>query len=72
VRDLSDDPAADDAYFEDLTKLNPLAPEGSIAEDLRAHLLRNFGPLAAENGGEMLLQSPLTRSRARGPGYTGD
>jgi len=72
VRDLSDDPEADDAFFEDLTKLNPLAADGSIAEDLRAHLLRDFGPLQAANGGEMLLQSPLARSRARGPGYTGD
>jgi hypothetical protein len=72
VRDLSDDPAADDAYFEELTKSNPLAPEGSVAEDLRRHLLRDFGPLAVGTGGEMLLQSPLTRSRARGPGYAGD
>jgi hypothetical protein len=69
VRDLSDDPAADDAYFEDLTKGNPLAPEGSISDELRRHLLRDFGPLEAAKGGEMLLQSPLGRSRARGPGY---
>jgi hypothetical protein len=72
VRDLSDDPEADDAYFEELTKSNPLAPEGSISEDLRRHLLRDFGPLQAEKGGEMLLQSPLARSRARGPGYADD
>jgi hypothetical protein len=72
IRDLSDDPEADDAYFEELTKSNPLAPEGSISEELRAHLLRDFGPLQAAKGGEMLLQSPLTRSLARGPGYASD
>jgi hypothetical protein len=43
-----------------------------VPEDLVRHLLRNFGPLEAEKGGEMLLQAPLSRSRARGPGYRGD
>lgn len=69
VRDLSGDREADDAYFEALTQSNPLAPEGSISDELRRHLLRDFGPAAAAGGGEMLLQAPLSRSRARGPAY---
>ena len=69
IRDLSGDPAADDALFDELTRGNPLAPEGSIPEALRNHLLRDFGPLQAAAGGDMLLQSALARSLARGPGY---
>jgi transcriptional regulator with XRE-family HTH domain len=67
VRDLSDDPEADDRHFEELTKADPLASD--VPDDLRAHLLRDFGPTVAAQGGEMLLQAPLARSRARGPAY---
>ncbi len=72
VRDLSDDPEADDRVFAELTQQNPVAPEGSIPDALRDHLLRNFGPLQAAEGGDMLLRAPLLRTMARGPGYSGD
>lgn len=70
VRDLSDDPDADDRYFAELTNRNPVAPEGSIPEDLRRHLLADFGPLQAAQGGDMLLRAPLSRTLARGSGYS--
>ncbi|MFL5298517.1 MAG: multiprotein-bridging factor 1 family protein [Phenylobacterium sp.] len=69
VRDLSGDRDADDRYFAELTRRDPVAPEGSIPEALRRHLLRDFGPLQAGQGGDMLLRAPLTHTLARGPGY---
>jgi hypothetical protein len=70
IRDLSEDPAADDAYFAELTKRDPVAPEGSISPQLRRHLLGDFGPEQAAKGGDMLLRAPLSQSLARGPGYS--
>jgi hypothetical protein len=70
VADLSGDRDADDARFAALTRLDPVAPEGSIPPDLRDHLLGNFGPREAAQGGDMLLSLPLTRSLARGLGYS--
>lgn len=69
VGDLTGDAAADDRRFAELTGLNPLAPEGSISDELRHHLTRDFGPIQAALGGDMLLRLPLTRSLARGPAY---
>lgn len=70
IGDLSDDPEADDRRFAMLTNLDPLAPEGSVPETLRQHLLSDFGPAQALLGGDMLLRLPLTRSIARGQGYS--
>lgn len=70
VGELSGDVAADDAEFERLAGLNPLAPEGSVPEDLRAHLLRDIGPEAHALGGDMLLRLPLARALTRGPTYS--
>ena len=70
VCDLTGDRAADDARFAELTRLDPVAPEGSISEALRGHLLADFGPLQAAQGGDMLLRAPLSRTLARGPGYS--
>lgn len=72
ISDLSGDTEADDAHFERLAALDPLAPEGSVPEGLRAHLLRDVGPAAAALGGDMLLNLPLSRSIARGPAYGED
>lgn len=69
IGDLSGDIAADNAEFERLAALNPLAPEGSVPEALRAHLLRDIGPAAHALGGDMLLRMPLARSLARGLAY---
>lgn len=67
IGDLSDDRAADDARFAELAASDPLAPEGSVPDALRDHLLRDVGPAAHALGGEMLLQLPLSRSMSRGP-----
>lgn len=69
IGDLTGDPEADDAHFLELAARDPLAPEGSIPDGVRAHLLRDVGPAAAALGGDMLLQLPIARSLARGPGY---
>ena len=70
VGDLSGDPEADDRRFAELAGLPPVAPEGSVPDDVRRHLLRDFGPLQAAQGGDMLLRAPLTRSLARGSAYS--
>lgn len=69
IGDLSDDPEADDRRFLELASLDPVAPEGSVPEALRRHLIADFGPTAAALGGELLLRMPLAKSIARGPAY---
>lgn len=69
IGDLSGDPQADDARFAELAAKDPLAPEGSISDALRAHLLRDVGPQAKASGGDLLLSMPLARSLTRGPAY---
>ncbi len=67
IGDLSGDTAADDARFEALAASNPVAPEGSISNDLRDHLTGDYGPIQLALGGSLLLQMPQSRSRSRGP-----
>lgn len=69
IGDLTADREADDLRFKALTGLDPVAPEGSIPEALRKHLLGDFGPAQAALGGDLLLRMPLTRSISRGPAY---
>jgi hypothetical protein len=69
IGDLSGDREADDQRFATLTGLDPVAPEGSLSESLRHHLLGDFGPIQAALGGELLLRMPLARSISRGPAY---
>jgi hypothetical protein len=64
---LSDDPAADDARLMELAGENRLAPEGSVAPDIAAHLLRDIGPAAHAAGGDLLMMMPFVQSMARGP-----
>jgi transcriptional regulator with XRE-family HTH domain len=71
IGDLSDDPEADDRLFEQYANLDPVAPEGSISDDLRRRLTGDFGPAQAALGGDLLLRLPISRSLARGPGYKG-
>ncbi len=63
---LTDDPAADDARLAAIGAPDPLAPEGSIPEDLRRHLERDVGP---EQGScvDWILRMPISLSIARGP-----
>jgi len=67
VGDLSGDRAADDARCAELLASDPLAPEGSIPDELCRHLVRDIGPEAAKAGtGELFLLAPITGSRSRG------
>lgn len=67
IRDLGDDPEADDAALETLAAANPVAPEDSVPEALQRHLARNVGPEAMKNGGDWVLRLPLSQSLSRGP-----
>ncbi len=69
---LSGDAAADDARFEASIAANPLAPEGSIPDQIRDHLFRDIGPTAFAQGGEALMTMAFTRSLSRGPLSEGD
>ena len=64
VADLTGDEAADDARLEELLAGNPIAPEGSIAGDIAAHLFRDTGPAAMATGGDAMLQMHFARSLA--------
>ena len=44
-----------------------MAPDGSIPENIRAHLQRDVGPSAMAKGGEMLLTLAFAESMSRGP-----
>jgi transcriptional regulator with XRE-family HTH domain len=66
VGELTDDPKADYARLQSLASDDPVAPEGSVAPDMAAHLLREIGPAQLALGGDLLLRMPLTRSLSRG------
>jgi transcriptional regulator with XRE-family HTH domain len=57
--ELSDDPVADDARLTQLGRGDPLAPQGSVSEEIRRHLDRDIG-------GDWVLSLPLALSMARG------
>jgi transcriptional regulator with XRE-family HTH domain len=57
--ELTDDPVADDARLAQLGSGDPLAPEGSVSEELRRHLGRDIG-------GDWVLRLPLALSLAEG------
>ncbi len=69
IGELSGDRVADDACFAELAAQNPLAPEGSVPEHIRKHLVRDFGPAALALGGDWLLNMSLARTMSRGPEY---
>ncbi len=64
---LSDDPAADDARHAAMAAGDPLAPEGSVAEDVVAHLTQSVSAVAQAAGGAFLLAMPFGQSMSRGP-----
>jgi transcriptional regulator with XRE-family HTH domain len=67
IGDLSGDRAADDATCAELFNRDPLAPEGSISDDLRRHLVRDIGPAAVQAGiGDLFLLAPITSTLSRG------
>lgn len=60
VGDLSGDRAADDAHVAGLMERPEFIEDDEVADVVRQHLLRDFGPRAASEGGEMMLSAPLT------------
>jgi hypothetical protein len=72
VGDLTGDREADDARFAELAALDPVAPLGSVPDDIRDHLLRDIGPSHLAAGGDLLLRMPLSRSISRGPLLPGE
>ena len=67
IAELTGDLATDDAQLDRLAAVNPVAPEGSVPEDLQRYLARDIGPAALANGGEWVLRLPLAKSLASGP-----
>jgi hypothetical protein len=67
IGDLTYDRGADDARLADLGAVNPVAPEGSIPDDLRRHLSRDVSGLGPALGGDGVLRLPLVHSLSRGP-----
>ncbi|MES2443498.1 MAG: helix-turn-helix transcriptional regulator [Pseudomonadota bacterium] len=66
IGDLSGDPAADNARYEALLAEHPIAPDGSIPEAIRNHLLFDCGPAAMAAGGDHVLMMRAMNSLARG------
>lgn len=60
IGDLSGDRAADDAHVASLMERPEFVDDDEIADVVREHLLRDFGPQAARQGGDMMLSAPLT------------
>jgi transcriptional regulator with XRE-family HTH domain len=66
IGDLSGDAETDDARYEALASVAPLAPEGSVPRDIQSHLVRDFGPAELAKGGDWLLAMSLARTLSRG------
>lgn len=64
IGDLSGDRDADDKRYREHLGRDPLAPEGSVPEEVVAQLARDIGPAQLALGGEWLLHIPLSRSLA--------
>jgi transcriptional regulator with XRE-family HTH domain len=58
--DLTGDREADDAHVAALMTRPEFVEDDAVPAIVRGHLLRDFGPKAAEQGGEMMLTSPLS------------
>jgi transcriptional regulator with XRE-family HTH domain len=66
IGELSDDATVDDARIAALGATDPVAPPGSVPDDLARHLVRDIGPAALAAGGDWLLHMPVARSLSRG------
>jgi transcriptional regulator with XRE-family HTH domain len=71
VADLTGDPEADNARYEELLAGHPIAPDGSIPEAIRNHLLFDCGPTAMAAGGDHVMMMRAMNSLARGNGNGG-
>jgi hypothetical protein len=66
IADLTGDPDADEARYEELLAEHPVAPDGSIPEDVQNYLFYDTGPTALANGGDAMIMIRAMTSRARG------
>lgn len=66
IGDLTGDVDADDDACAELLARDPLIPEDELSEEMRRHLVRDIGPMAAANGGDMFLLAPITSTLSRG------
>ena len=65
IGDLSGDREVDDRRYREHLGRDPLAPEGSIPDEVVAQLARDIGPAQLAMGGDWLLNIPFSRSLAR-------
>jgi hypothetical protein len=65
IGELSGDREADDRRYREHLGRDPVAPPGSIPDDVVALLVRDIGPAQLALGGDWLLNIPLARSLAR-------
>ena len=63
---LSDDAAENAQRFQDSLDAPFIFEPADISEDVRAALLRDFGPTAFAQGGQLVLQVPWALNRSRG------
>ena len=68
---LSGDARADDERHEEMSKRHPLAPEGSVSENLAQRLNRDVAPQALIAAGQYMLTMPFATSLSRGPALDG-
>jgi len=66
MEDLSGDAEADNARYEELLTRHPIAPDGSVPEAIRNHLLFDCGPTAMAAGGDHVMMMRAMNSLARG------
>jgi transcriptional regulator with XRE-family HTH domain len=66
IGEITKDIDADCRRLADLGETDPIAPIGSVPDDLAAHLVRDIGPSQLALGGDWLLRMPLSRSRSSG------
>ena len=72
VGDLSGDREADDAHYAEFASRQALVSEGEIPEPVVRHLIRDIGPAAAADGGEMFLTAPASARLSRGATRSGE
>lgn len=65
IADLTGDREADNARYEELLTQHPIAPEGSVPEAIRNHLLFDCGPQAMAAGGDHVMMMRAMNSLAR-------
>ena len=67
VADLTGDAEADNARYEALLVEHPIAPDGSVPEAIRNHLLFDCGPAAMAAGGDHVMMMRAMNSLGRRP-----